>query len=52
MEFLQVRYDMVMMFLTEGQSGSMGLYFLQLSYPFRGNASQKEISVVNFREDS
>ena len=51
MEFLQKRSDMVMMYLT-GQSGSTVLYFLQLGYLFRGNASQKRTAVVNSREDA
>ena len=43
---------MVMTFLTEGQSGSVVLYFLQSDYLFRGNASHKGIAVVNSREDA
>ena len=52
MEFLLERCDMVMTFLTEGQSGSVVLYFLQSGYLFRGNVSQKKIAVVNSREDA
>ena len=50
MEFLQKRCDMVMMFLMESQSGSVVMYFLQLGYLFRGNASQQRIAVVNSRK--
>ena len=45
MEFLQERCNMAMTFLTEGQSGSVVLYFLQSGYLFRGNASQEGIAV-------
>ena len=39
-EFLQKKYDMIITcFLTKGQSGSMGLYFLQSAYFFQGNAN-------------
>ena len=52
MEFLQERCDMVMTFLTEGQSGSVVLYFLKSGYLFKGNAIQKKIAVVDAREDT
>ena len=48
MEFLQKRGDLVMTFLTEGQSSSVVLYFLQSGYLFRGTASQKRIAVFKF----
>ena len=50
MEFLQERGDMVMTFLTEGQSGSVVSYFLYPGYLPRGNASQKMTAVVNSRK--
>ena len=52
MECLQKRCNMIMTFLTEGQSGSVVLYFLQSGYLFRGNASQKRIAVINCRKDA
>ena len=52
MECLQKRRDVVMTFLTEGQSCSMVSYFLRSGFLFRGNASQNRIAVVNSREDA
>ena len=52
MEFLQERCNMAMTFLTEGQSGSVVLYFLQSGYLFTGNARQKSIAVVKSRKDA
>ena len=52
MKFLQKTRDVIMTFLTDGQSGSVVLYFLQSSYLFRGNAGQKRIAIVNSRKDT